>query len=147
LNVPNKEQEQNCNDHEDDEEELNGPLLPQVASTSREFIKYRSKMVESPVEYELLLNLNEKINTFSGISKIIFNVVNLTVNKYIHVDFQGKINFMMLNDEIVQDEDLYEYMMCFGQGVFFRVPNRFLKEGLNQFVFGFTSWYNTSAMG
>lgn len=82
-----------CQDSDDDQPEK--PDLPQVKNVSREFIKYRPKMIESPVEYDVLLDIDESKNTFNGVCKIQFKIVNMMANDYIHVDFSGKVNWLV----------------------------------------------------
>ena len=133
------------NENNDSSDSDDKPDLPQVKNVSREFIKYRAKMIETPVNYDVLQDFDETKKTFNGICKINFNLVNLNVNDYIHVDFCGKVNWMLLNGTEVPDDDICDYMLAFNQGVFFRVPRAFLKEGENNFVIGFTAWYNNEA--
>jgi hypothetical protein len=130
------------NDESSEGEFDEGPELPQKECTSREFIKYRPKMIPGPVTYNLVLDINESKPAFTGLVKMTFDIANLACNDYLHVDFCGKLIFMDLNGEYVGDEDLLDYMMVFGQGAFFRVPKKFLRPGPNQFIFGFTSWYS-----
>lgn len=136
---------QDCPEFEEDE--LNGPELPQVKYTSREFIKYRPKMLDGPINYDILMDINPTSQTYDGIVKITFNIKNLMANEYLHVDFIGLINFLQFNNEFVPKEDLYEYMCVFNQGVFFRVPRRFLKMGENIFVISFTSIFTNKSEG